>query len=143
MNINKIKKGAMTLVAVVCGIVASSAVSGDVVNISYAGNGAIDSVLKGFDMSFSGEGDNIQVTKEGVNTADALNSMIRFIKWIALGGSILLLGVFVLNLIKMGTAGTNVQQRTAAQQGLVWSGISAAILSISTTIFFFLQSALT
>ena len=105
------------------------------------------------DSSFDGGLGGLTVTGDDTNgwgltghsnsTKGALNSAIAFIKWISLAGTLLLLGVFIVNLLKLGASGTNVQARAAAQQGLVWSGISAAVLSIASTVFFFLASTLT
>lgn len=76
------------------------------------------------------------------DTNDALGKAVKFIKWISAAGTILLLGVFIVNLLKIGASGTNVQARAAAQQGLIWSGIATAAMSVASTIFFFLQGIL-
>lgn len=140
---NKLKRCFMTLVAVFIGATTTEAfLGGEIINTSYAADDPLNSFIN-LDIEFDGTGSDVTMTgTTSADTGSALNALIKFIKWIALGGSLVLLGVFVLNIIKMGTAGTNVQARTAAQQGLIWSGLSAAILTISTTIFFFMQGAL-
>lgn len=141
-KITNAKKIILTAIAFVVGLLASNAISqGGIIETSYA-TSALDKYID-LKINFGGTGDSITVDDSGVKDATtALNSLIKFIKWIALGGTLLLLGVFIVNLIKMGAAGTNVQARAAAQQGLVWSGVSAAVLSIATSIFFFLQGIL-
>lgn len=141
-KITNAKKIMLTAVAFVVGLLANNAISqGGIIETSYA-TSALDRYID-LKINFDGSGGDITVDDSGVRDATtALNSLIRFIKWIALGGTLLLLGVFIVNLIKMGAAGTNVQARAAAQQGLVWSGVSAAVLSIATSIFFFLQGIL-
>lgn len=110
--------------------------------VAYADGPVFDGGLSGVTVSGDDES-GFQLTGVSNSTKGALESALAFIKWISLAGTLLLLGVFVINLLKLGSSGTNVQARAAAQQGLVWSGISAAVLSISSTVFFFLSGALT
>lgn len=96
------------------------------------------------DMTFSTD-PNGNVSIGGSISSDtnaALGKAVKFIKWISAAGTILLLGVFIVNLLKIGASGTNVQARAAAQQGLIWSGIATAAMSVASTIFFFLQGIL-
>lgn len=112
-----------------------------VVQVAYAEN-KYDGGIGQLGITGSDE-DGWQLTGQSDSTKGAIESAIAFIKWISLVGTLLLLGVFIINLLKLGASGTNVQARAAAQQGLVWSGISAAVLSIASTVFFFLSNTLT
>lgn len=106
------------------------------VNVTHAFDGGLGNITVGK------TGNDWTINGTDNSTESALNSALGFIKWISLAGTLLLLGVFIVNLLKLGSSGTNVQARAAAQQGLVWSGISAAVLSIASTVFFFLGSTL-
>lgn len=142
-KIKNIKKYILTAFAVVVGVFANNEISeGSLIETSYAETTALDQYLD-LDIDVSGTGDQIKIDDKNVkDVSHTLESIIKFIKWIALAGTFLLLGVFIVNLIRMGAAGTNVQNRAAAQQGLIWSGVSAAVLSIATSVFFFLQGIL-
>lgn len=142
-KINNLKKYLVTAMVVASSFFVVNAVTNDeLVTVSHA-SGDVFGTFTDLDLKFSGNNGNLSMTSSTTGDAsNALNAFIKLIKWLCLGGSIALLGIFVLNIIKMGTAGTNVQARAAAQQGLIWSGISTALLTISTTIFFFIQKSM-
>lgn len=138
-KIKNIKKCLMTIAAVVCGIVASNYISDSgLVETSYASGITIGEPDIG--ITTGGDGKFILTGAGNADMGSILTSMIKVIKWITLIGTIVLLGIFVYNLIKMGAAGTNVQNRASAQQALVWSGVSAGLLTIATSVFFFMTS---
>lgn len=141
-KIKNIKKSLMTIAAVVCGIVASNYISDSgLVETSYAsGASGITIGEPGLAITPGGDGSFILTGAGNADMGSILTSMIKVIKWITLIGTIVLLGIFVYNLIKMGAAGTNVQNRASAQQALVWSGVSAGLLTIATSVFFFMTS---
>lgn len=155
-SLQKISKALLAGVFVF-GLVVAPMSANEGVTIAHAGNGSIngtsragssdanDAIGSDLDLEFKDNGKG-GVTLDGESTkgsvSRALNKAINFIKWLTMAGTLLLLGVFVVNLLKLGSAGTNVQARAAAQQGLVWSGIAAAVLAISSTVFFFLNSVL-
>lgn len=138
-KIKNIKKCLMTIAAVVCGIVASNYISDSgLVETSYASGITIGG--PDLDITPGGDGKFILTGAGNADMGSILTSMIKVIKWITLIGTIVLLGIFVYNLIKMGAAGTNVQNRASAQQALIWSGVSAGLLTIATSVFFFMSS---
>lgn len=141
LQINMKKQITMLLMVLVSFFAVNSFSGNEVLTTSYATDAF--GKFTDIDMEFSSSSNGVSMsTSTNSDTSKALNAFITLIKWLSLGGAIALLGVFVLNIIKMGTAGTNVQNRASAQQGLVWSGASAALLTISSTIFFFIQGSL-
>lgn len=139
-KLNNLKKCFITSLVVVASFFGASTVVGqEVVTTSYASNALLD---KWVNIKFSGDGDSLKLEGDDAKggATNILNAIITMIKWMSLIGSFVIFGVFVLNIIKIGTAGTNVQARASAQQGLIWSGVGAALLTISTVLFFFIQN---
>lgn len=143
-KLNRMKKSILSIAFMVGTLMPFAApLIGEGVNMSYASGGLGISNIP--DMSFDTDGQgNVIIKGDSVSsdTNAALGKAVKFIKWIAAAGTILLLGVFIINLLKIGASGTNVQARAAAQQGLIWSGIATAAMSVASTIFFFLQGIL-
>lgn len=146
-KLNRMKKSILSIAFMVGTLIPfATPLIGEGVNMSYAagtsGGLGISNIP---DMSFDTDGQgNVIIKGDSVSsdTNAALGKAVKFIKWIAAAGTILLLGVFIINLLKIGASGTNVQARAAAQQGLIWSGIATAAMSVASTIFFFLQGIL-
>lgn len=67
--------------------------------------------------------------------ADMVNTYARYF---AVFITMMALGAFVFNIIKMGTIGNNPHKREEAIRGLMISGAVAALVPFSNTIIFFL-----
>lgn len=142
LNVEKLKRIALAIVMILStiGVLGINQDASIGVTVAHA---AVDPVGNLGNLNVTVSGDKMEITGADDSTEKALKSALTFIKWLTLAGTLLLLGVFIVNLLKLGASGTNVQARAAAQQGLIWSGISAAILSIASTVFFFLSGIFT
>ena len=111
--------------------------------VSYATDGFGDDVLKlemGTDGQISISGDDFARDR-----TNAWNTLFRKYKGFIAGVSgiatITMIGVFILNFIKLATSSTNPQARNQALIGILWSGIAAAGLgSVTVIVGFFIRA---
>lgn len=85
------------------------------------------------------------MTTEGTSGTAWTNFIAKyrsFIVGISGVGAVTMILFFIMHFLKLGAAGDNPQQRQAALQGLIWSGVAAAALGSVTIIVGFFYSAL-
>ena len=101
-----------------------------------AGNTQLSVIPSNTDISVSETGE-VNISNINSDVSSGMTALLNFIRLLSAVGTIVMLMVFVLNFIKLGTSGTNANARAGAITALVWSGIATACLSMSTVIFFF------